>query len=540
MRKMRSLVLTTAIAATALPACTTTFEEAPRRQIVMVDERGQLLDPIQSTTIVPGTGQRFQTVDARAEKDAAAQTEQTAPQPPADGDAALPAAAPGDAAPAAGTTSSVRRSADERYFDAVIASIKKGAPIVNGRRQVLIFIHGGLNPPADSIERARRVAKVMDHERETSDPTTPWPVFINWRSGGPAAWWEHACCVRQGDRTDLLSAYGILTPFYVVADVVRGVGRSPLVLGNQISSFAAELSPSLRQRVAVKRAEQLDRTADVRIGTDTSSAVARGAEGTITTLLSLPAAILLDGAGNGTWDNLHRRTMMLFHRERDFERPGLSGSSGDGHGSGALARFLSELENATATGPGANREEWEITLIGHSMGSFVVNEILWEFPELPVRTIVYMAAACPLRDYHESVVPWMREHPETRMFHLTLNDTAEQAEQFQAGFLPVPLVPRGSLLVWIDNFLGKPATLLDRTAGRFENLMAAEHLTEEWPPSKDGTSIRSRIVITQFDYGGDAADRGPVKHGGFDEFPFWRETFWRGDASVRRHPDLVR
>ena len=170
------------------------------------------------------------------------------------------------------------------------------------------------------------------------------------------------------------------------------------------------------------------------------------------------------------------------------------------------------------------KEEWEVVLIGHSMGTIVVNEIVRQFGE-PLDSahrhdqplfdkIVYMAAACSLRDYLNTIPHYLEEYQEPRMYHLLLQDNAEAAEQFLWSSLP------GSLLVWIDGFFARPDSPLDLVSGRYQNLLRIVHL-------HDRPGIQPRISIKAFSFGERVIETSPQGHGDFDTFPFWKEQFWR-------------
>ena len=52
-------------------------------------------------------------------------------------------------------------------------------------------------------------------------------------------------------------------------------------------------------------------------------------------------------------------------------------------------------------------------LVGHSMGAILSAELLRLFPEIPFDHIVFMGAACPIRDLDEKVFPYLA-HPKNR------------------------------------------------------------------------------------------------------------------------------
>jgi hypothetical protein len=88
------------------------------------------------------------------------------------------------------------------------------------------------------------------------------------------------------------------------------------------------------------------------------------------------------------------------------------------------------------------------------------------------------------------------------------------------------LLPRGSLLEWIDDQLTSPETPLDRTSGKWDNMAAMEYI---FPPA-----VRSRVLLKGFGYRDprDKANRflfnGLTRHGSFDDprFGFWRDETW--------------
>jgi hypothetical protein len=131
-----------------------------------------------------------------------------------------------------------------------------------------------------------------------------------------------------------------------------------------------------------------------------------------------------------------------------------------------------------------------------------------------------MAPACSVRDLEKVVVPYLQRHPLCRFFLLTLHPIAEADERYEV--LPwYDILPRGSLLEWIDNWYTTPPSLLDRVAGKWLNVIRAVQTFGD---------VRGRVFIKAFDVGG---DDGPQKHGDFNGFDFWRPEFW-WDARTER------
>jgi hypothetical protein len=156
------------------------------------------------------------------------------------------------------------------------------------------------------------------------------------------------------------------------------------------------------------------------------------------------------------------------------------------------------------------------------MGAILVNRILRDEPTLPVSNIVYMAAACSIKDYEDTIFPYLRQHTDVKMYHLVLHYIAELRDRTtKFGFGAVDFPPRGSLLVWIDNFLGDPKTYRDRTAGRTVNLMAAIDNMDSW---KD---IVPRVHVREFNVGRRFEKTEPQHHGDFGRISFWKPGCWK-------------
>jgi pimeloyl-ACP methyl ester carboxylesterase len=201
--------------------------------------------------------------------------------------------------------------------------------------------------------------------------------------------------------------------------------------------------------------------------------------------------------------------------------------------------FREELENIrgdldegqpSATQP--QTQEYHVTLVGHSMGTMVLNEWLRrdqiEQRKKGYANIVYMAAACTVRDFSRAVVPYLIEHSKTPFYNLMLHPLADLRERGRGWDLP----PRGSLLVWLDDFLTSPATPLDRTMGRWDNVISAVEVIPQ--------SIRGQITLKSFSLApynqapppAGQPDYGPQEHGQFRGRPYWCQEFWEQQSPV--------
>lgn len=469
-------------------------------------------------------------------------------------------------------------------FCELFAAIEKAPlPKVGARKKkrLLLFVHGGMNSAHQSIQRA------ADYSSEILKDATDgaYPIFINWDSSLTTSYIDHLFFLRQGERvddwccksfkeSDRLAPYGGLiarlggglvsvatAPFYATFDLVRGPVRFPTDMAGIYKEMIAghwhgdRENKTCNESIPVgitPRADHLlcnyhrdpqnslliAQGSDKREGFEQAQQIGVAAVGGLSSAHAL-SVLGSDIVGTGAWSSMNRRTTVMFHRDEDFSDPDLEKQ----YPTGGIALFMNKFRTFINDDIKANhgRRDWEIVLVGHSMGAIVVNEMVRRFghplDDDPAKNplfdkIVYMAAATSLRDYLNTIPPYLKEygkehgqnHEEPRVYHLTLNDRAEADEQY------LPLTHPGSLLVWIDMFFARPDAQLDYVAGRYANLLGVIHLHDK--------SIRNRISVKSFNYGKYTEGENPQSHGDFDEFPFWREDFWtvRGldPSSVRR------
>ena len=207
----------------------------------------------------------------------------------------------------------------------------------------------------------------------------------------------------------------------------------------------------------------------------------------------------------------------MLHRIRNLFRPPSEDEydSDDNEGrfthpeaSGALVVFWERLaDHLEKTHPG------EITLVGHSMGAIVINQSVRYLRAEAIRRIIYMAAACSIRETSDAITPLMLENPQTEFHVLTLHPMSETEETNAWDF-----IPRGSLLEWIDNWYTNPPSHTHRRLGKWVNLIPAIHLFYR---------VKDRFSVKAFDA---KPDTLPRRHGDFNRCPFWRREFWHNEG----------
>lgn len=393
-----------------------------------------------------------------------------------------------------------------------------------------------------------------------------YPIFINWRSGLLTSYSEHLVATRQGERWHPVGGWAT-SPFMLIGDLGRAVFRAPMVwiqgARSGLQSFRGT-PPFGEEKIAFQRynlLKELEKQEDsVKLsigfdhgppgmfgqlndeskkqeyynGKDPDGLWTEGALKTTSWFVTLPtkaiAAPAIDGMGKPAWDIMNRRTELLRRQPCEFDKAVGACNDLSFQRTGAVAKFLDELVKELARKE-YSKKEVEMSIIGHSMGAIVANWIISDYgAALKPKNIVYMAAASSIRDFETKVVPYLKsaEGKETRFFNLTLHPRAEVRER--NGDLVIKILdfaPRGSLLVWIDNYLSNPETFLDRTLGRWDNIIVSTQIF----PKK----IRKNINIKAFGickWGEKRPEENPEKHGEFSDGEFWRPEYWDAKAPI--------
>jgi len=452
--------------------------------------------------------------------------------------------------------------------------------------QVLFFIHGGLNTQVGSLERI--VGEGPDSRRKNHtlyqlimEETPYYPIFINWQSSLRSSYLDHLLYVRQGEKWPFLA--GLVTaPVVLAVDVGRSILRAPLVWGGMIyndaktapaltgligntnslpdevvkelfchdtedkescsTQFESTQAYSTFSRSCWTGSENLKQPLVDRkliVGVDERRCLEMGwkfFQWLVTIPTKLAISPFLDAFGKSAWDNMLRSIQLLYQGDEEFHVDALPNNDtadlAERTPEGGLSVFFSELVQQIHGAENGEKKDWEITWVGHSAGTIIINEAIRRFglPQtqdqvLPFNTIVYMAAASTLHDLQTSVYPYLQNHPSAHFYHLMLHEKAEEGE---TAWEPFDLSPRGSLLVWIDDFLSNPLTHKERTAGSYGNFFRDYHSIPR--------NIRDQIYLRVFSQGNLVRAGNPQKHGEFtDRFRFWDEKCWATDFSQSKN-----
>ncbi len=445
--------------------------------------------------------------------------------------------------------------------------------------KLVFYFNGGLNGREDVLRTALGSYEQMDNEGV-------FPIYMVWPTGAWGTYWEDVGNIRSGRRTkwsDLGTAPTI--PVRPLLDFVRGLAATPQALGTSFVEFQKSHLGLGSEQYTVERDNALF-VRDNLIDPDhnlyytehvdevdrAGKPIARASNYFRFAVLSPFRTIStpLIGPGEAGWRNMVRRTRTSVRAVEEF--PGefdaadtdleaqdcANDLQGNGakmrrcypRGAGGFARFFQWLQSC-ATGEALTKNadgcpldepkkaeakdllvNMRITMIGHSMGAIVINELVQLFPDLPYENLVYMAGAASVRDTARAVTPILRENRGcTKFYNLMLHPMNDAREPTAEGFLL-----SGSLLVYVDEFLETPKTLPDRTVGQWRNIKMTRHLF----PSP----ARKWMLFHVFDREAqpimDQLDWNPTRHGEFNDpnMPFWREDFWKPPQVQFPRPDV--
>ncbi len=432
-----------------------------------------------------------------------------------------------------------------RLADNIIALGQEKSTPTRKKAKLLVYIHGGLNSYANAIEKVQTFAPLIQDD-ENDD--WAYPLFVSWPSGFLKTYAEHLTSVRAGRKVTKKRGY-TSAPFIFLSDLLTSIGRYPADLYYQwvngkdalrgrsnADTFLSYEWQNARENYCKMQGEPKGECEPERVITSKEGVTFNwskydhgGWQGDLKNALTrVPTSpirytvgtIVYNGFPRSAWNNMKRRTKNMFYPAHLFDsrpdvvQPGAS-----------LGEFLRQLFDQANSAAKSSNMEFEVTLVGHSMGAMVINHMLAaDGAQLAekgiVRNIVYMGAACSINDGLTNVLPFVRQSKQmnsasaTHFYNLSLNPVAEVSELSGFG-----LASSGSLLVNIDQHLNTIETPLDRTLGASNNVLSA------WPAFEPRfADIGQHFQFKTFDHD---LDHVPRTHGEFDDGPFWRKDYWQ-------------
>ena len=419
------------------------------------------------------------------------------------------------------------------------------------REKIILYVHGGRISLASAVATAKRLGPIIWCEDKHA-----YPIFFCWDTEEFSSYFRHLAYERNG--VSYRGSYAAPTsalgaPLVLAADVGRGVTRLPintalsfgkllqnsdLILGSTRHLFPVKKKYEEQLKLFVNGADVYRKIHTgfvyapdvhksthfpyVAVGQDAQSYQLKFVAQQVLTLpFQFTTEPVIDTIGTPAWGNMMRRTRSMFHPSKNYvSQP----PPPEPYDCGAGTDFFQRL-NACL-----RHEKIKLEIYAHSMGAIVINEAYAQFPDLPANPIVFMAAACGIREFRDTTGRYIEKNSKTSFYNLSLHPRAELDD---VEFHGIPI--RGSLLAWIDEFFEDPKSFGDRTLGTFENAVIAQDLLPKSKsihlkafPIEDGEKTKERLYL------------GPQRHGDFDDYHFWKEEFRATDHTNCYYPRISR
>ena len=463
--------------------------------------------------------------------------------------------------------------------------------------RINVFVHGGLNAYATSLARLRDSNLMSGLEASNC-----YPIFIVWNSGMISSYAQHLLSIRQGEEHHIIARF--TSPFVLISDLAVGVARLPQTyVGRIYNDFrATELTRDSQEEhfaddiyggwakhthweglydfqdptAKWEGFEMMIHSMETNYHNPLPEGGKRGhpdrithyAEYIVTTPTKIVTLPIIDGLGTEAWAVMQRRTQTMFNRPTTYDiydkltkwhtdvptNPvnfnSVSNWLNSGK-SGAMYAFAGSVvdwqnpTNGLRTGAG---QPVPFDFCGHSMGTMVLNELFRRNPEIQASNIVYLAAACSVRDFEISMFPYLVTNPGTQFYNISLHRMRERDEYCLGELEGSPsfgwlshvyfvrdLTVRGSLLNWIDDIFQKPNTIPERTMGAWENI------TRTLPDIPIGLRPQIHLrgcdvePLNAFDPFGKLGrlngEFEPQNHGDFTRSVYWSPAFYWPDGT---------
>ncbi|MEM1436970.1 MAG: hypothetical protein AAGG11_23180 [Pseudomonadota bacterium] len=413
-----------------------------------------------------------------------------------------------------------------RVFDQMISdhdnarcSAGPAAPL-----RVMVFIHGGLNTIRDGLSRIAYRTKAMLKD-------CYHPVFINWRSGLLSSYGES---VRKWDPASEKKGSYWNALLKVPVDLLTMLAEAPENWGTE----AVHAVRSIRRQpedMWLDGSELVGSPYEEMVRLPTNPEKLGASRRALIWYATSPIKVLSTPVvakfGARSWDEMRNRALSLTNtptRATDgVPTPGFGNTPAICDGvmndpsrcqpRGFTTIFFQELYDRLES----SGRDFSMSLVGHSMGSIVVNDLLKALPEVELENLVHMASADTVERVRTIQTNYLKRHSQTQVYNLYLHPDNESRETRVWG-----IAPSGSLLVWIDNMFTNPSVVSERTAGRWDN---ATQSIFQYPASVAGR-VHHRVFTgkpkDEDTVSDDPAVCSPVSHGGFSSCPFWSPQFW--------------
>lgn len=378
-------------------------------------------------------------------------------------------------------------------IDAYVSSVPEG------HAKLLVYVHGGLTTYQGALDGLASFHVAQDAKTDSGELANPHLrehhlLFVNWDSSLATSIVDDLFVLRLGRS---VPAWGVpSSPFVAGQRLMHSGLGAPQSLGLQLSNAWDSL---------VRRERTDWPWCTSTTGTSEGTGWVIGNAALFSGLYPLRALTVpvIQGFGMPAWDTMKRRAELAVSPKL---RPG-SESSGGVHRLLAAMRRQIPGPGLWRTAQGTEPHKLAVTLVGHSMGTMVLNHVLQDFADLFFARIVYLAAAAGVDEVRGAVLPYLDRHENAQFWAFSLSETREALEW---NYLDV--YDRGSLLVWIDHYFERINKPGDRTFGR------AKNLRRYFSPAEVAPAPRRARQVFLVKFGNGSGD--PERHGDLNEPKF--------------------
>jgi hypothetical protein len=353
------------------------------------------------------------------------------------------------------------------------------------KAQLLLFVHGGLSTYSGALER---VDGYIEAQRSDPHLAKYHLIFINWDSSLPTSVADDLFILRLGEPKPILGP--VSSPFITASRLASSGFAAPQSLSLQVSNAYDAYIRREKEPWKECALPPLGAFDDKWVIPNTAAFFAFY----VIRALTVP---VIQGFGTPAWDTMKRRAELVVAPTKS-----LSLKKPDARGGGrTLMETLQKRIPRAGKWRDTSGNEYDLgfTLVGHSMGTMILDHVLDNFSSVVFERIVYLAAAASIDEVRSSVFPYLRGHPATQFWVFTLSETREALEWDY-----LDMFDRGSLLVWIDHYFQRINAPGDRVFGRAKNLREYFEVPDD---------LRRRVFIAKFNNGAE----DPTRHGDFSD-----------------------
>ncbi len=389
--------------------------------------------------------------------------------------------------------------------------------------KIVLFIHGGLVEEEVIAQRVQSVYKqILPHA---------YPIFVNWRSGLFDSYAYQIAKVRNGE---LSNSAKFSWPVFLLTDIADYFVHAPKSW--IISGTHAIKGGVLRKREAINKSLSSYDDAYDSVRFTGNGSYSNNFVNSLQWWLAGPIKAFTTPAvhviGKPAWDEMLRRADNVVYptnfnsidEAADIDKPTRLSALGE------LLKKLQEYQSGSERNDSTSKHDFEIDIVGHSMGAIIVNRLLSQQSEFKFNNIVHMASADTVGALFADIVPYLRNNEDARFFSLHLHPRNEERETNAFG-----LAPTGSLLIYIEDMYTTPDSVMTRRSGAWDNIA---RVFDRLPKDNE---ISDRLNFTVFGLDKLAFNKNkidqasrvdhPQKHGDFSRTRFWLESTWLGSLS---------